>query len=104
MSTGPFGGIRAALGRPQAWPVFRLAWGRPLFTGASFLIAALFAAGIAVSGYGLVAETIMFGEVMPTELRWPVWIFNLSVPIGGTLLTVQLLRHGVGCLRNFRHD
>ena len=47
---------------------------------------------IAWSGIELVDETMMFNEVMPTALRWPIWIFRASVAVGAILLVMQFLR------------
>ena len=52
----------------------------------------LIALAIAVSGYTLADETMMFNEVMPTALRWPVWPFHAAVCAGGVLLSIQLVR------------
>ena len=43
--------------------------------------------------------TMMFNEVMPTALRWPIWIFHLSAATGGGLLALQSLRAAVDALR-----
>lgn len=55
-------------------------------------LAAVFAVGLALSGASVVEETRMFNEVMPTALRWPIWIFHAALPVGGALLALQLLR------------
>lgn len=52
----------------------------------------LIAVALAVSGYTLSDETLMFNEVMPTALRWPVWPFHAAVCAGGVLLSIQLVR------------
>jgi TRAP-type C4-dicarboxylate transport system permease small subunit len=52
----------------------------------------LIAVGLAASGKALVAETMMFNEVMPTSLRWPVWPFHVSILAGGAMLALQALR------------
>lgn len=52
----------------------------------------LIAVALAVSGYTLADETLMFNEVMPTALRWPVWPFHAAVFAGGVLLSIQLVR------------
>lgn len=72
---------------------------RRIFMLAGHLVALVICAGIAWSGVALVDETIMFDEVMPTRLRWPVWIFHLSVPVGGTLLILQIVRAILESLR-----
>tara|TARA_R110000868_G_scaffold101403_3_gene279282 strand:- start:4864 stop:5403 length:540 start_codon:yes stop_codon:yes gene_type:complete len=56
------------------------------------VVTLLIAAALAVSGYTLADETMMFNEVMPTALRWPVWPFHVSVCAGGVLLCIQLIR------------
>ncbi|MBM3488188.1 MAG: TRAP transporter small permease [Alphaproteobacteria bacterium] len=65
--------------------------GRRLFRTFGYLLAAVFAIGLGLSGVSLVDETRMFNEVMPTALRWPIWIFHAAVPVGGFLLALQLL-------------
>lgn len=52
----------------------------------------LIAVALAVSGYTLTDETMMFNEVMPTALRCPVWPFHAAVCAGGVLLSIQLVR------------
>jgi TRAP-type C4-dicarboxylate transport system permease small subunit len=52
----------------------------------------LIAVALAISGYTLTDETMMFNEVMPTALRWPVWPFHAAVLAGGVLLSIQLVR------------
>lgn len=54
-------------------------------------VAMALALGLGVSGLSLVDETRMFNEVMPTALRWPIWIFHAAVPVGAFLLAFQLL-------------
>jgi len=49
-----------------------------------------FTAFLAWSGYALVVESLMLGEVTMTMLRLPVWIPQLILPIGGFLLTLRL--------------
>lgn len=56
------------------------------------LLTLAIAAGLAVSGYALTGETMMFNEVMPTALRWPVWPFHAAICAGGVLLALQVLR------------
>ena len=59
---------------------------------AAHLLTFVIAAGLAVSGWYLVDETMMFNEVMPTSLRWPVWPFHVSILAGGALLCLQVVR------------
>lgn len=70
----------------------------------SCVIAAVIAIGITYSGVVLVDESIMFNEVMPTALRWPVWIFHLSIVVGGALLLLQLVRAAIEALRGVEHN
>lgn len=65
--------------------------GRRLFRSIGYLIAAGFSVGLGLSGASLVDETRLFNEVMPTALRWPIWIFHAAVPVGAFLLALQLL-------------
>jgi TRAP-type C4-dicarboxylate transport system permease small subunit len=62
-------------------------------------VAAAISLGLMYSGIVLVEESIMFNEVMPTALRWPIWIFHLSIAVGGGLLILQCLRAAVHALR-----
>lgn len=62
-------------------------------------IGAAIALGMTYSGTVLVDETMMFNEVMPTALRWPIWIFHLSIAVGGALLVLQFLRAAVHALK-----
>jgi C4-dicarboxylate transporter DctQ subunit len=58
----------------------------------------LFTAYLTWSGFALVEESWMLGEVTMTMLRLPLWIPHLIVPIGGFLLTVRLLQRLVTLL------
>jgi C4-dicarboxylate transporter DctQ subunit len=63
------------------------------------VVGAGIALGMAYSGIVLVEESMMFNEVMPTALRWPIWIFHLSIAVGGALLVLQLVRAAVHALK-----
>lgn len=65
---------------------------RGIVRGVAHGCALIISLGIAWSGIELVDETMMFNEVMPTALRWPIWIFRLSVAVGAILLVLQFLR------------
>lgn len=65
---------------------------RRVFMINGYVVAIVICAAITWSGVAFVDETIMFDERMPTSLRWPVWIFNVSVPLGGALLILQFVR------------
>lgn len=64
----------------------------------------LIAVGLAASGRALVGETMMFNEVMPTSLRWPVWPFHVSILAGGAMLAIQALRSIVDLWRPGAHS
>ncbi|MGE0744021.1 MAG: TRAP transporter small permease [Rhodospirillales bacterium] len=66
--------------------------GRRILRVLGCALAAAFAAGLALSGLSLVEETRMFDEVMPTALRWPIWVFHAALPAGGALLALQQIR------------
>lgn len=66
--------------------------GRRALTIAGYVVAIAICAAITWSGIALVGETIMFDERMPTALRWPIWVFHVSVPLGGGLLVLQFVR------------
>jgi C4-dicarboxylate transporter, DctQ subunit len=44
------------------------------------------------SGWALVQESLMLGEVTMTMLRLPLWIPQMILPIGGLLLSVRLVQ------------
>lgn len=52
----------------------------------------LFAAFLTWSGWALVSESLMLGEVTMTMLRLPLWIPQLILPVGGLLLSLRLLQ------------
>lgn len=56
------------------------------------LLSLLFAAFLTWSGWELVAESLLLGEVTMTMLRLPLWIPQLILPIGGFLLMLRLLQ------------
>lgn len=72
---------------------------RRVFRATGCFVAAAISLAITYSGIVLVDETMMFNEVMPTLLRWPIWIFHLSVATGGALLALQSLRAAADVLR-----
>ncbi len=75
------------------------------FRTAACAVGGFISVAIMYSGIVLVDETRMFNEVMPTALRWPIWIFHLSIAVGGGLLTVQFIRAGHNALRGIEtHD
>jgi C4-dicarboxylate transporter, DctQ subunit len=76
---------------PRARKVFRVV-GR--------VVAAALVAVLVYSGIELVRETMDFNEVMPTALRWPIWIFNAAVPVGAAFLVVQVLAQAVAIWRD----
>jgi TRAP-type C4-dicarboxylate transport system permease small subunit len=66
--------------------------GKRILRTFSHIATLLIAIALAVSGFTLADETMMFNEVMPTALRWPVWPFHAAVFAGGVLLSLQLIR------------
>lgn len=69
-------------------PVSAVRWLDALGT----LISFFFTAYLTYSGWALVQESIMFGELTMTMLRLPIWIPQSILPIGGFLLSVRLLQ------------
>ncbi|MCD8516831.1 MAG: TRAP transporter small permease [Burkholderiaceae bacterium] len=53
-------------------------------------ISIFFTGYLTYSGWALMQESIMFGEVTMTMLRLPLWIPQAILPIGGFLLSVRL--------------
>ena len=74
-------------------------FGRRLLRTLAHAITLLIALALAVSGYTFADETLMFNEVMPTSLRWPIWPFHAAVFVGGVLLSVQVIRSMVDVWR-----
>jgi C4-dicarboxylate transporter DctQ subunit len=75
------------------------------FRTAACVVGVFISVAIMYSGIVLVEETRMFNEVMPTALRWPVWIFHLSIAVGGGLLTLQFIRAASNVFRGIdTHD
>lgn len=58
----------------------------------------VFTSYLTFSGYALVRESLMLGEVTMTMLHLPLWIPHMIMPIGGFLLTVRLLQRLVWLL------
>lgn len=56
------------------------------------LISLAFTSYLTYSGWALMQESIMFGEMTMTMLRLPLWIPQAILPIGGFLLSVRLLQ------------
>lgn len=55
-------------------------------------ISVFFTVYLTYSGWALMQESILFGELTMTMLRMPIWIPQAILPIGGLLLTVRLLQ------------
>lgn len=65
--------------------------GLRVFRAIGHLVALCLVVGLVMSGLSFVDETRMFNEVMPTALRWPIWIFHASIPVGAVLLAIQIV-------------
>mgnify|MGYP001158136584 CR=1 FL=1 len=63
------------------------------------IITLFLAVGLAISGYTLAEETMLFEERMPTALNWPVWPFHVAIFAGGLLLGIQVIRSTVSLWR-----
>lgn len=55
-------------------------------------IALVFCACLAYYGAELVAQTRMFGQVTPA-LQVPMWMIQLAIPIGSTLMAIRFGQH-----------
>ncbi|MBT5458283.1 MAG: TRAP transporter small permease [Rhodospirillaceae bacterium] len=75
-----------------------------IFKTLGCVVGAAISLAIMYSGIVLVEETMMFNEVMPTALRWPIWIFHLSIAVGGGLLTLQSIRSAGNIFRGIAPD
>ena len=78
-------------------------FGRKLVQTVALSLTLLIAVALAVSGRALVSETMMFNELIPTALRWPVWPFHVSILAGGVLLGIQAVRSLVDLWRPGAH-
>ena len=67
-------------------------------------VSLIFTCYLTYSGWALMQESLMFGEVTMTMLRLPLWIPQAILPIGGFLLSVRLLQRLVFLLRNAPED
>lgn len=56
------------------------------------LAALIFTGYLTYSGWALLQESIMLGEMTMTMLRMPLWIPQSIIPVGGFLLSVRLLQ------------
>jgi C4-dicarboxylate transporter DctQ subunit len=52
----------------------------------------LFTLYLTYSGWALVQESLMLGEITMTMLKLPVWVPQLIMPLGGLLLSVRFLQ------------
>lgn len=66
--------------------------GRRIVQTVALSLTLLIAVALAASGWALVSETMMFNELIPTSLRWPVWPFHVAIFAGGVLLCIQAVR------------
>lgn len=53
-------------------------------------------------GYLVTYESWDFGDVSTTTLRFPLWIYQASLPIGMALMTLAYLRRLIGHIRTGR--
>lgn len=67
-------------------------FGKKIVQTIGLVLTLAIAIGLAISGESFMDETMMFNEVMPTALRWPVWPFHAAIFGGGILLSLQALR------------
>lgn len=51
-----------------------------------------FTSYLTYSGWALVQESLMLGEMTMTMLRLPLWIPQSIIPVGGFLLSIRLLQ------------
>ncbi|MAY65504.1 TRAP transporter small permease [Pusillimonas sp. DMV24BSW_D] len=62
------------------------------------LLSLFFALYLTYSGWELVMESHMLGEVSMTMLRMPMWIPQVILPLGGALLSLRLIQRFVSLL------
>jgi|AntAceMinimDraft_12_1070368.scaffolds.fasta_scaffold02955_9 TRAP-type C4-dicarboxylate transport system permease small subunit len=63
-------------------------------------VSLVFTGYLTYSGWALMQESLLFGELTMTMLRMPLWIPQAILPIGGFLLSVRLLQRLVFLLKN----
>ena len=56
------------------------------------VMALVFTTYLTYSGWALLQESIMLGEMTMTMLRMPLWIPQSIIPVGGFLLSVRLVQ------------
>lgn len=66
---------------------------------AGTLLSLVFTLYLTYSGWELMMESHMLGELTMTMLRLPVWIPQLILPVGGALLSLRLIQRFVWLLR-----
>lgn len=71
-----------------------------MIDAAGTLVSLFFAVYLTYSGWMLVEESRLLGEVSMTSLRTPLWIPQLIMPIGGFLLSVRLIQRFVELCRS----
>ena len=54
-------------------------------------VSLILAIGLAISGWALAEETLLFNEIMPTALRWQIWPFHGAIFVGAILLILQIV-------------
>ena len=74
------------------------AQGARLIDALGTAVSAVFTGYLTYSGWALMQESLMFGELTMTMLRLPLWMAQAILPIGGFLLTVRLLQRLVHLL------
>jgi len=74
-------------------------WAARLLDALGTGLSLAFTAYLTYSGWELVQESIMLGEMTMTMLRMPLWIPQSIIPVGGFLLSVRLLQRLIYLLR-----
>lgn len=64
------------------------------------LLSLVFTLYLTYSGWELMLESHMLGEVSMTMLRLPMWIPQLILPLGGALLSLRLVQRLISLLRD----
>jgi TRAP-type C4-dicarboxylate transport system permease small subunit len=64
------------------------------------LLGLAFAILLAITGTAVTWQAYDFGDVSTTSLRFPLWIYSASLPVGALMMAVAYLMR---CVRSFKN-